>query len=220
MDSIYFEKLMRLLTDALYNSWPGPGEGRSFAVFADVGLFPEPKQTPLAPDVMLSLDVPREGTSRARRTTRTSCGCSASRPTPSSSSSRIGAGGKPRTRCGSTPASASVTTSFSTPKTICVPECFAPSTSFTARINRSNRPGSPGSTSGFKLWEGEFEGERSVWLRWCDREGTVIPTGGERALLERQKAVEAEDRAERERKRAERLAEQLRSLGVEPPADA
>lgn len=56
---------------------------------------------------------------------------------------------------------------------------------------------------GLTLWAGQFEEEVTrVWLRWCDREGKVIPTGAERAEAERQ--------------RAERLAERLRAMGVNP----
>jgi hypothetical protein len=51
----------------------------------------------------------------------------------------------------------------------------------------------------------------NVWLRWCDREGTLILTGAERAEQERQLA-------EQERLRAERLSAQLRALGIEPEA--
>ncbi|HIK55543.1 MAG TPA: Uma2 family endonuclease [Synechococcales cyanobacterium M55_K2018_004] len=63
---------------------------------------------------------------------------------------------------------------------------------------------------GLTLWEGIFEDEVTrLWLRWCDRQGHVIPTGAERAEAERQ-------RAEAERQRAERLAERLRALGEDP----
>jgi hypothetical protein len=48
---------------------------------------------------------------------------------------------------------------------------------------------------GLTLWEGEFEGKRDSWLRWCDRDGKILLTGDERA---------------------ERLAERLRSLGIDP----
>jgi len=67
----------------------------------------------------------------------------------------------------------------------------------------------PGVGLGLTLWQGEYEGVEALWLRWCDLEGRVIPTGAERAEQERQ-------RAEQERQRAERLAAQLRALGVEP----
>ncbi|MCI0529950.1 MAG: Uma2 family endonuclease [Nitrospira sp.] len=62
---------------------------------------------------------------------------------------------------------------------------------------------------GLTLWQGEFEGRQDQWLRWCDQEGKVIPTGAELAEGEK-------NRANREQQRAERLAAQLRALGVEP----
>ncbi len=52
------------------------------------------------------------------------------------------------------------------------------------------------------LWEGIFEGKPAQWLRWCRLDGQLIPTGAERA--------------DQEQMRAERLAAQLRALGVEP----
>jgi Uma2 family endonuclease len=101
---------------------------------------------------------------------------------------------------------------------------------------------------GVRLWEGDYEGVRAVWLRWCDQEGNVIPTGAElaeaeraraeaeraraeeeqrRAEAERQRAEEEQRRAEEarqqaaaERARAERLAARLRALGIDPDAEA
>jgi Putative restriction endonuclease len=72
---------------------------------------------------------------------------------------------------------------------------------------------------GLTLWSGSFEEEVTrLWLRWCaypeggtasHREGRVIPTGAEGQASERA-------RAETERQRAERLAERLRAMGVNP----
>lgn len=55
---------------------------------------------------------------------------------------------------------------------------------------------------GLTVWEGVFEGQEGIWLRWCDRDGQVIPTGAERA-----------DGAEA---KAQRLAERLREMGINP----
>src|SRR4051812_35269976 len=60
VESIFAEKLYRLLTETLYSSWPGPGDGRPFLALANVGLFWDPNEEPLVPDVMLSVDVPAE----------------------------------------------------------------------------------------------------------------------------------------------------------------
>ena len=52
---------------------------------------------------------------------------------------------------------------------------------------------------GMGLWIGDYQGIERQWLRWYDAAGNWILTP-----------------EERERRRAERLAEQLRALGVEP----
>lgn len=62
---------------------------------------------------------------------------------------------------------------------------------------------------GLALWQGAYEGLTQTWLRWCDPTGHLIPTGAERAAA-------AAHRAAQEYQRAERLAAQLRALGVEP----
>lgn len=62
---------------------------------------------------------------------------------------------------------------------------------------------------GLTVWEGTFEDQPGLWLRWCDSEGRVIPTGAERAEAERQGR-------EAERQRADRLAERLRTMGIDP----
>jgi hypothetical protein len=69
---------------------------------------------------------------------------------------------------------------------------------------------------GLRSWEGTFENQPGVWLRWCDREGQVIATGSERAETESQRAAAESQRADAESQRADRLAEQLRSMGVNP----
>ena len=62
---------------------------------------------------------------------------------------------------------------------------------------------------GLTVWEGEFEEQDSIWLRWCDRNGQVILTGAEGREIERQGR-------EIERQRADRLAERLRAMGINP----
>ncbi|MBW4472592.1 MAG: Uma2 family endonuclease [Stenomitos rutilans HA7619-LM2] len=56
---------------------------------------------------------------------------------------------------------------------------------------------------GLTLWEGQFEDSVTrLWLRWCDQSGQVIPTGAEGQTVAQQ--------------RADRLAERLRAMGVDP----
>jgi hypothetical protein len=66
---------------------------------------------------------------------------------------------------------------------------------------------------GLTLWEGQFEEEVTrLWLRWCDRDGQVILTGAEGQDM-------AQQRADAEHQRAERLAERLRAMGIDPDAE-
>jgi hypothetical protein len=54
------------------------------------------------------------------------------------------------------------------------------------------------------VWEGRHEGRTGYWLRWWNAQGELL--------------LWSEEGAEQERQRAERLAEQLRQLGVNPEA--
>lgn len=55
---------------------------------------------------------------------------------------------------------------------------------------------------GVTLWHGEYAGDTATWLRWCDIDGEVIPTGAELAALALTNAEEARQQAERERQQA------------------
>lgn len=59
------------------------------------------------------------------------------------------------------------------------------------------------------LWQGTRENRTGYWLRWWDENGELLLWGLELTARERQ-------RAEEERQRAERLAQQLRAAGIEP----
>jgi hypothetical protein len=58
---------------------------------------------------------------------------------------------------------------------------------------------------GLTIWQGVYEGKDARWLRWCDAQGTVIPTGEERA---RQAAEHAEREAKARQEAEARLHEE------------
>ena len=66
------------------------------------------------------------------------------------------------------------------------------------------------------VWRGEKEQRQGYWLRWGDEAGNLLPWAVEKIELERQRAEQERQRAEQERLRAERLAEILRSQGINP----
>ena len=83
------------------------------------------------------------------------------------------------------------------------------------------------------LWQGSYQNQSQLWLRWWDNEGNLLLTGEERAELEKYRGEQERLRAEQERLRAEeehlraekaeskaaRLAEKLRAMGIDPDAD-
>jgi Uma2 family endonuclease len=52
------------------------------------------------------------------------------------------------------------------------------------------------------IWQGEYGGCDAPWMRWWDTQGNLLLTG--------------EERAEKEHQRAERYAERLRQMGINP----
>ena len=69
---------------------------------------------------------------------------------------------------------------------------------------------------GIGLWHGEYEGITRPWLRWYDTDGEWIPNKDEMIAQERSRRIAAEQVAEQERSRTDRLAERLRELGIDP----
>ncbi len=210
VENIFTEKQQRLLVEPLYSSWPGPGEGGGpFLAVANVGLFFAPAQPPLSPDIMVSLGV-RVADDLSRKENRSYLVWVVGQPPDlviEIVSDRRGGEASHKMRD-----YARIGVSYYI--------IYDPSERLGAGVVRAfQRRGGvyepvghewlPEPGLGLTLWQGPFEGYEARWLRWCDRQGQVIPTGQERADQERQ-------RADQERQRAERLAAQLRALGVDP----
>jgi hypothetical protein len=65
-------------------------------------------------------------------------------------------------------------------------------------------------------WEGNYQGIQANWLRWTTQEGQFLKIWNEKSA---QSLQELPSRAAQEHQKAERLAAQLRALGVEPEVD-
>jgi len=203
VDNLFSEKQQRLLTEPLYASWPGPGQGRSFLAAANVGLFYAVEQSPFVPDVLLSLDVR----------------CSDDLWPKSHRSYFMWEYGKPPDvviEIVSNRRGGEDSDKLRGYAQIRIPyyAIFDPERMLSDEILRAyewhrfqyrplDDPGLlPGIGLGLRSWHGVFENHDNTWLRWIDAEGKWIATGGERA--------------ERAEQRADKLVEQLRRLGVEP----
>ncbi len=213
VDNMFSEKQQRLLTEPLYSSWDA---GRPFLATANVGLFYAVRQPPLVPDVLLSLDVEVPGDLLAKEHRSYFLWEFGKAPEAVVEIVSNTEGGEttdkmlkyaqigilyyaiydPAGEVRSEPLKVYVLRDKS--YTPCVAEWL------------------PILRLGLTLWKGSFENRDAVWLRWCDRQGRVIPTGAERAGQERQRADQEQQRADQEHLRAEQLADQLRALGVTP----
>ncbi len=210
VDNIYVEKLQRLLTEPLYSSWTA-SEDRPFLALANVGLFFAYAKPPLVPDMMLSLDVP-EVTNRREPENR------------SYFSWVIGKMPEVVVEIVSDRRGGEDTDKMQTYKRLHIPYyvIFDPGQCLEGGILRAfaltggqytpiDPSLFPSVGLGLKLWQGEYEKDSAVWLRWCDSEGSLIRTGRERADGEKARADSEKERADGEKERAELEMERAES---------
>ncbi len=69
------------------------------------------------------------------------------------------------------------------------------------------------------LWQGNYQNQTMLWLRWWDEEGNLLLIGDERAELERFRGEQQRERAEQERLRAD-SAEQAQQAEAQARRDA
>jgi Uma2 family endonuclease len=193
--SVFVEKQQRLLTDSLYSSWSGPGEGRPFITLANVGMFYATTQQAVVPDVLVSLDVehPEDVWEKRHR------------------SYFIWEYGKPPEVVIEI-VSNKVGGELEHKKNLYARLGIAYYVVYDPEQQLSDQrlqifhlrnmiyllvdeTGLPGMNLGLELWQGQYQGLEATWLRWLDEAGNILLTGSERA---------------------DKLAAQLSALGIEP----
>jgi Uma2 family endonuclease len=204
VDNIFLEKQQRLLTEPLYSSWTPPPEEaqpdhpRPFWAAANVGVFPSLHQPPLVPDVFVSLDVsvPDNMFEQSHRSyffwefgkaPEVVIEIVSNRKGGELSSKR-----RDYARIGVT-----YYVVYDPIRQLSDTEL-----SVFALQNGSYHPLPerylPLVGLGLTFWSGVYEGKEATWLRWCDAQGTVIPTGAESAKREAEARQEAEARLQAE----------------------
>jgi Uma2 family endonuclease len=198
-----------LLTDTLYDSYIHPVHGKRFIVAADVGIFYAPHEQPIVPDVFLSLGLNKPADRRPKRNRSYFVWEVGKMPevvieiVSNQEGEEEGEKKAKYAELG-----------------ILYYAVFDPLHELsdqTLRLYKLDHDvyvemsdyWMPEVQLGLIVWRGRHQEIEGEWLRWCDQNGRVIPTGKERAEQEQQ-------RAEQEQQRAERLASQLRALGIDP----
>lgn len=202
VENFFQERQMAILTEALRVSWE---EGRPFVSGADIGVFSRIDQEAIVPDVLLStgVEIPGDGHAKEHR------------------SYYLWNFGKPPDiviEIVSNKKGGEDTRKLEQYARIKVPYyvIYDPEHHLSSRRLRIfqmsgasyiEKVDSVFPEVGLSLveWEGHFDGLTCVWLRWATLGGKLLAVG-----------TEERDRAEQERERAERLAEKLKSMGVDP----
>lgn len=198
VDNVFSEKQQRLLTEPLYSSWTGPGQGRSFVAMANVGVFYSPRRPPLVPDMLLSLDVelPADLWPKAHRSYFT--WLYEKPPDVVVEVVSNCEGGEDSAKLATYARIAVRYYVIYDPERLLGDEVLRAYRLEALAFHRMEEPVRfPDVGLGLQIWHGRYEDHENTWLRWVDAEGRLIPSGKERA---------------------ERLAEQLRRLGIEPQA--
>jgi hypothetical protein len=237
VDNLPSEKQQRLLTETLYSSWVGPGDGGRFLAAANVGIFALARNPAIVPDVFLSLDV-EVAEAWWQKEHRSYFLWEFGKPPEVVieivSNREGGEDGEKRQKYARMRVSYYV---IYDPLQQVMPDVLTIYRLSGFAYERQTSTQFPDLGLGLTLWEGTYEGKHDTWLRWTAADGAIIATGKERAEQERQRAEQAElerahehQRAEQERlakehalqqleqeqQRAERLAAMLRQLGQDP----
>ncbi len=223
VDNIPSSKQQRLLVESLYSSWAGSKKTRKFLVDANIGIFYDPDEPPIVPDVFLSLDVSvaKDWWQKKNRSYFTHVFGKVPEVVIEIVSNKEGNEDSSKLQ---------IYAQIQIPHYV----IFDPQqrlTSETLRIYKLSNDRYVKQRNqwlakaglGLKFWEGVYEDQEGVWLRWCNRNGNLILTGTEHAEQERQHAEQERQRAEQEYKRAEQAEERvglleakLRDLGINP----
>ncbi|HBI46876.1 MAG TPA: hypothetical protein DDY78_29090 [Planctomycetales bacterium] len=181
VDCIFYEKLYRLLAHPLYASWSGPGEGRPFLVLVNVGWFYQRKAPAVVPDCLLSLDVRCPTDLQVKEGHSYYQWDMGKQPDVVIEIVSDRTGGEESYKKGLYARLGVPYYAVFDPKSFLSAEALR-TYELVGGNYRLTEPGPWAKVGlGLRLWQGKFEGYEDVWLRWCDENGEIVPTGEERA---------------------------------------
>ena len=216
VDNIYSGLQQKLLTEPLYSSWSGPGEGRKFLAVSNCGLFYAYKVSPLVPDTMLSLDV-EVGRDLRQKENLSYFMWVLGKPPEVAIEIVSNVEGEEDTRKFRLYAQIGVLYYVIwDPGRHLRSDPLRIFTLGAKRYEPLTGAFLPVVNLGLTRWQGTFENCQDEWLRWCDASGVVIPTGAERAAEEEERAAEERRRREEAQERVAMLEAKLRAMGVDP----
>ncbi len=205
VDNLFSAKQQRLLVEPLYSSWTC---GTPFLADANVGVFHTPNTPPLVPDMFLSLQVrvPEDWWQKRHR------------------SYFVSEFGKPpevvieivSNREGEEDGSKLLDYARMGVRYYIIFDPLEELKEGVLRVYELQRGAYVKKNTrwlakvglGVTLWTGFFEEKQEVWLRWCDREGNLIPTGKEDAAVAKEESQQAKEQAQQAKEQAQQAKEQ------------
>ncbi len=216
VDNLPSSKQQRLLVDTLYNSWDHPDFGERFLADVNIGMFAAVREPPLVPDMFLSVNV-QVATDWWAKKHRSYFFWEFGKPPDVVIEIVSNQEGCEDTHKLQDYARLGIRYYV----------IFDPEQQLSETVLRSyelrgtkyvkqKKPWFPTVDLGLTLWTGTFEKMETVWLRWCDKDGNLMPAGREstqqqrhRADLQQQRADREQQRAEQERREKERALSQV-----------
>ncbi len=216
VDNILSEKQQRLLTEPLYSSWEGMGDERNFVALANVGVFYMARNPAIVPDVLFSADVemPDDFSHKENRSYFLWEFGKAPDIAIEIVSNKVGKEDGEKKQI-----YARMRIEYYViydPLEVLMPQKLTVYRLRGWSYEPYDSTAFPEFNLALTLWEGEFERHQREWLRWTNSKSEIILTGKELAAQERLRADAGTLRAEQEKLRADRLAEKLRTMGVDP----
>jgi len=200
VDNIFSEKQQRLLTESLYAGWRSD---RPFIALANVGLFFGIHKPPLVPDMLLSLDVKMPGDVWPK-VNRSYFVWEYGKPPEAVIEVVSNTEGGEDTHKLETYARIGVDYyAIYDPEGQLSKQALRLYKRYDTGYVITTERYLPKLGLGLTLWSGRYEDLDATWLRWCDQEGQVIPTGAECAAMEVQRADHEMQRADHEAQRAD-----------------
>jgi hypothetical protein len=244
VDNIFSEKQQRLLTRSLYSSRQRLGQDKPFLTLANVGIFYAPNKPAIVPDVLVSLDVkmPHDLWGKSNRCYFVS---KYGKP-PEVAIEIVSnlKGQETGTKFKDYAAAKVRYYVIFDPENQLKKGVLRIYELHNKNYVEKTDNWLSGIDLGLTLWEGHFEDKHGIWLRWRDSDNNLILIGAENSEKERlakeqaQKQVEqerlakeqerlareqAQKQVEQERlareqaqQHAERFANQLRAMGIDP----
>jgi Uma2 family endonuclease len=234
VDNLFSEKQMRLLTEPLHSSW---APGRDFVAMANVGLFFAVRNSAVVPDMLLSMDVqvPEDFWTKTGR----SYMCWEYGKIPDLVVEIVSnrEGGEASTKMDLYAKQNIPYYIIHDPQQLIQDDVLAVYEHAFRHYQRMTTPLFLEFGLQLVLWTGRYEDAEATWIRWAELDGTLIPTGAERAKAEAMRAKAEAMRANAETKRANaeteranaeaeranaeaekafRLAARLRAAGIDP----